>query len=248
MIRWAVIASTLWSVVAFAQADTPAVEAAGAGAASESDARGAWLETAAAAVAAGDWVAAAAAYGAVVREDPAPVEPWYRLGVAHALAGDAASAAVAFRQVRERAPEFPEIDASIAAADARAARDEAEAIDPPGVLDDPAMRAQAREAALEDERWMSALRLELVGALGEAPGADQLAFTAEGDLLAAAIAAEQFLAADPGDTDRYLRVARAWWLAADAERASYYLGVYETLGGDPAEAADLYSSLRAVGR
>ena len=150
MIRWAVIASTLWSVVAFAQADTPAVEAAGAGAASESDARGAWLETAAAAVMDGDWVAAAAAYGAAVREDPAPVEPWYRLGVAHALAGDAASAAVAFRQVRERAPEFPEIDARIAAADARAARDEAEAIDPPGVLDDPAMRAQAREAALED--------------------------------------------------------------------------------------------------
>ena len=250
MIRWVFMVSVLCASPAFAQPSDAAAPELSEASRTVTDApdRAAHLAAAEAAVAAGDWAAAASAYGAAVREDPAVVDTWYRLGVAHALAGDAASAAVAFRQVRERVPTFPEIDDRIAAADARAARDEEEAIDAPLVLDDPEARAMAREAALDEQRWMSALRLELVAELGEAPAADHRAFELEGELAAAAVAAEQHLAADPSDTARYLRVARAWWLAADADRARYYLGLFETLGGDPAEAADLYASLRAVSR
>lgn len=193
-----------------------------------------------------DWASAVELLEARVEDRSESVDAWYRLGVARALNADAAGAAEAFRRVRQLAPSFPGIDDDIAAAEARAARDADEAVDTPGVLADAAVRADVRSSALDDGWWLSGARLELVSALGEAPAADARAWALEGDAAAAAEAADAALGAAPDEPRSYASAARAWLRAGDIDRARYYLDLYETLGGDPAEAGDLYDALRGT--
>lgn len=195
---------------------------------------------------AGDWERAVGILERAVSTEAATVDDWYRLGVARALNGNAAGAAEAFRRVRQLAPAFPGIEGDISAAEARAAHDASEAIDAPGVLDDAAARAIARSEELADGWWLSGARLELVSSLAEAPAADVRSWALEGDAQASAQAAEAALGAEPDDPARYASVARAWVRAGDIDRARYYLDLYETLGGDPASATDLYETLRGA--
>lgn len=185
----------------------------------------------------GDWTEARARFEAQSVARPDDVSAWYRLGVARALTNDAAGAADAFRRVKALAPAFPQIDARIAAADARASHDAAEALDPGRDYPD------ARAAAFDEDYWLSALRYELLIEPGSDPSGDARASAAEGDTAAAARASIGALGADPSSTGSYLRAARAAYLHGDRDAARYYLDVFGVVGGDAAEAADLYDAL-----
>ena len=184
-----------------------------------------------------DWSEARDALAARVEAAPDDVDLWYRLAVAQALAGDAASAADAFRRVKALAPEFPEIDRRIAAAEEKAAQDARESLDPD------ADAARARATAQEEDRWLSALRYELLLAPGADPAGDAHALAAEGDVDGAAQASVGALGESASGPSGYLRSARAAYLAGDGASARYFLDVFEVLGGDAAEASDLYDAL-----
>lgn len=195
------------------------------------------------AAAQGDWDAAVAAFAAAA-ESSDSAAAWYRLGVARAVAGDAAGAAHAFRAVAERDPDFPEIGARIAAADARAAADEAELLDRPGFHTDPEVRLEARRDALARADRVYATR----AAVGLEPGAGADADAAEAVLDAdperAAVYALAAVSADPSDPDAYLAAADALRLAGRLDAARYYLNLHGELGGDPRAAAAVRDALR----
>lgn len=195
-----------------------------------------------AAAAAGDWTTALAEFEAqAVRSEDAAA--WYRVGVARAMVGDAAGAADAFRRVAAIEPAFPDIGARIAAADARAAADAAEALDRPGFFDDPDARIQARRDALERADLLYASRAAAGLPAGAAPQADATEarlIAQPADAVAHALAA---VAAEPDDVSRYLAAADALRLAGELEAARYYLDLYADLGGDAAAAAPVRRAL-----
>lgn len=193
----------------------------------------------------GDWASARGVYEDATERSADSVAGWYRLGVARAIGGDASGAAEAFRRVRQLAPELPEIDNIIAAAEERAAYDEEQALDPSAVFADVNARTAARSEALAARLWLHGVRYELVGEPGEAPAADALTASLEGGAVAAAEAASHAAAQNHQDPSHYLVAAQRWLLAGDLERARYFLSLYETFEGDPSVAAPLFEELRA---
>lgn len=197
------------------------------------------------AAAAGDWHGAVAAFEAEV-EATDSAAAWYQLGVARALAADASGAAEAFRAVRERDPAFPEIDARIAAAEARAARDAEESVDRAGFQSDADARAEARWDALERGDLLYAGR----AAAGLEPESDPRGDAREhrelGAREAAAASAVAAVGAAPTDVERYLAAADALRLADALTEARYFLSLYLEMGGDPLAAAPVRRALDAV--
>ncbi len=192
---------------------------------------------------AGDWPAAVLAFAEATRHDPASVDAWYRLGVARAIAGDAAGARDALRRVADLAPSFPDIDALVAAATARAEYDASIALDRPGYFSDAGVRAAARADAFDAGRWLLGVRAELTLDPLVAPASACDRALLEGRIDDAVAFALQAIAASPASPP-------AWWLAADAHRlagrydeARYFIDLYEELGGDAARASALRASL-----
>lgn len=197
------------------------------------------------AAAVGDWHGAVEAFEAEVAATDAAAA-WYQLGVARALAADASGAAEAFRAVRERDPAFPEIDARIAAAEARATRDAEESVDRAGFQSDATAREEARWDALDRGDLLYAGRAAAGLEPASDPRGDVLEHRELGALEEAAVAAVAAVGDSPTEVERYLVAADALRLADSLTEARYFLSLYLELGGDPLAAAPVRRALDAV--
>lgn len=184
-------------------------------------------------VAAGDWSAATEAYAAaaVDSDDPAL---WYRLGVVQAIAGDPRAAVESFERVSELDPQFPEIGTRIAEATARAEWEAAQAADPEGFADDPAIREAVRSRALDDRNIVAGARAAAGVTPSSAPDLDALEHALLGETDAAAEDANQALGDAPAEPARVLAAADAYRASGDFAQARYFLRLYIDFGGDPA--------------
>ena len=186
----------------------------------------------------GEWVMAVDAYAAAADGSTDPAL-WYRLGVVQAIAGDPAAAAESFTRVRELDASFPEIDARIAAALARAEWEAAQSADPDGFVDDPEVREAVRRRALEDGDVVSNARAASGTAPGSAPDLDAIEHGLLAEVDAAVSDALHALGAAPSERHHALAAADALRRSGDLARARYFLRLYIELGGDPAEALPL---------
>jgi tetratricopeptide (TPR) repeat protein len=184
-------------------------------------------------VAVGEWQAAADAYAAASADSDDPAL-WYRLGVVQAIAGDPAGAAESFGRVNELDPGFPEIAVRIAAATARAEWEAAQAADPEGFSDDPAIRAEVRGRALAERDVVASARAASGAEFGASPDLDSAEHGLLGETEEAAVDAIHALGDAPAERAHALAVADAHRRAGDLARARYFLRLYVDLGGDPA--------------
>ncbi len=199
----------VWSATASAQTDNPELH-----------------------VESGEWEAAAIAYAAQAEgsEDPAL---WYRLGVVQAIAGQPAEAATSFRRVAELDSAFPDIGMRVAAADARAEWESAQAADPAGFADDPEVREGVRERALESGDVVSSARVASAES-ADSPALDAAEHGLRGEAEDAAQDAMQALGDAPSERELALGAADYHRRAGDLTTARYFLRLYIELGGDPA--------------
>lgn len=197
----------------------------------------------ASAAAAGRWRDAVDAWAAACLHDPARAGAWYRLGTAHAIAGDAAAATSAFRRARELDPSIAGIDARIEAASARAAWDAERGIDRPGYFADPAIRESARADAFDTGRWLLGVRAELDPAAVTDPLIDAERAALEGDTDAWVASSLDAVAAHPDDLARYLGAARALLVAGDLESAAWYVSLFVDLGGSRVDAGPVRTEI-----
>jgi tetratricopeptide (TPR) repeat protein len=200
----------------------------------------------AAAAARGQWRDAIDAWASACLHDAGRAGAWYRLGSAHAIAGDAAAAASAFARARELDPAIAGIDARVEAAIARAAWDAERGIDRPGYFADPAIREAARADAFDTGRWLLGVRAELDPEAMTDPLVDAERAALEGDLDAHVDASLEAVAARPADLPRYLGAARALLLAGDVDAATWYVQLFVDLGGSRVDAGPVRAEIDRV--
>jgi tetratricopeptide (TPR) repeat protein len=192
-----------------------------------------------------DWDAAARLLDEALAADPARADLWYRLAVVRALQGNTPGCVDAFETAADLDPTLPGLDGRLQRAQARAAWEEAHALDPPGYFDDLVLRRAGGAQAAAHGWWASVQRVRWMGA-GQADvplEADWARARGEGErAFPLALASLQD---DPLDPLAWERALHAALLAGETPTADRLLRAWVALDG-PAERVDVFR--RALAR